>query len=98
MTIIQSLLLSLLQSEAHSNCMEGLRRLLIMGGIMKACFDHCDCSGTQLDRSDSEQSLAATTVVLMESLYVLALYFCALSKDNVVQSMKLSMLMLGHSC
>jgi hypothetical protein len=54
--------------------------------------------GTQLDRSDSEQSLAATTVVLMESLYVLALYFCALSKDNVVLSMKLCVLMLGHSC
>jgi hypothetical protein len=37
-------------------------------------------------------------VVLMESLYVLALYFCALSKDNVVQSMKLCVLMLGHYC
>jgi hypothetical protein len=61
-------------------------------------FGNGDCSGTQLDRSDSEQSLAATTVVLMESLYVLALYFCALSKDNVVLSMKLCVLMLGHSC
>jgi hypothetical protein len=61
-------------------------------------FGNGDCSGTQLDRSDSEQSPAATTVVLMESLYVLALYFCALSKVNVVQSMKLCVLMLGHSC
>ncbi len=82
MTIVQSLLLTLLQSEAQSNCMEGLRRLLIMGGIMKACFDNDDCSGTQLDRSDSEQSQAATTVALMESLYGLCIILlCPCQKE-----------------
>jgi hypothetical protein len=81
-TIVQSLLLSLLQSEAQSNCMEGLRRLLIMGGIMKTCFDNGNCSGTQPDRSDSEQSQAATTVALMESLYGLCIILlCPCQKE-----------------
>jgi hypothetical protein len=49
---------------------------------MKACFDNCDCSGTQLDRSDSEQSQAATIVVLMESLYGLCIILlCPCEKE-----------------